>query len=226
MHRLNILIPTINRKDLLRESLLTLDKQLEDFNKLLIIDNGHQNIHEIIHDLNMFKSQQIDIYESPNNLGVAGSWNFGIKYFRDFGDSLLVMNDDIVIGEDQLKKINTILDLGWLVTSSFLWSIFLISKPCWEYFLNKDGYVFDENFFPAYFEDNDFAYRLILARTDNNNEILHRGSRELDPIIQRNSMTIKKDSKLNGNFGKNERYFIKKWGGRPGHEKFKKPFGV
>jgi hypothetical protein len=108
--------------------------------------------------------------------------------------------------------------------------MFVLSKSAWEYFLNKDGYVFDPHFFPAYFEDNDMHYRVQLAYEDVHKQMIkypntfHTGSLEMNPQVFRNSMTIKKDPKINSGFGSNQTYFVRKWGGMPGHEKFKLPF--
>lgn len=229
---LNIIIPTINRKDLLLESLATIDTQTMYFDNILVIDNGNQNIIQDVSDLYMFKEQKLIIYNPNQNLGVAGSWNFGINFYKN-SDYLLILNDDIVISHDQLKRIqdNLLTKKFWLATGNFLWSMFTLSKECWEYFLNKDGYVFDANFYPAYFEDNDMHYRIGLAYLNLHNKKLiypnddwHVGSVEMNPEIFRNSMTIKKDSTLNNNFNKNENYYKIKWGGSPGHEQFLTPF--
>ena len=217
----NIVIPTINRKDLLLELLMSIENQLEYFDKLLVIDNGNQQIIDDIHNRPLVLNNKIDIYIPGTNLGVSGSWNYGINYFKD-GDYILFLNDDVNIGQEQLKRVYEFIQVNifWLLTGNCLWSMFMLSKECWMYFLNNEGYVFDEKFFPAYFEDNDFHHRLLTV-----NSTMHLGSDTMNPEVFRNSMTIKKDSKLNRNFGANESYYIKKWGGRPGHETFKTPFG-
>jgi len=48
MKKLNIVIPTVNRKDLLMEALIPINKQLDQFEKLLIVDNGNQDIENSI----------------------------------------------------------------------------------------------------------------------------------------------------------------------------------
>jgi len=221
MHKLNIVIPTINRKDLLMEALIPINEQQEYFEKLFIIDNGKQDIENSIRNLNMVVNNKVDIHVSEKNLGVGPSWNLGISKYRD-SDFILFLNDDVVIGKNQLQTIHeNILNKipFWLLTGNCLWSMFTLSKECWEFFLSKDGYVFDPNFYPAYFEDNDFHYRVVLEKPE-----LHKGANEMNPVVFRNSMTIKKDPKINSGFGKNSQYFQRKWGGSPGHEKFKTPF--
>lgn len=220
MKNLNIVIPTINRKDLLLEAIIPINKQKDFFSKLLIVDNGKQDIEPAIRNLAIVQNNQVEIVVQDKNLGVSGSWNFGIQKFRD-SDYILFLNDDVVIGNTQLQEIHDRLLTKefWLATGSSLWSMFTMAKPCWEYFLEKDGYVFDEKFFPAYFEDNDFHYRIVMA-----NKEMHVGSGEMNPVIFRNSMTIKKDPKINFGFGPNQQYYVQKWGGMPGHERFTRPF--
>jgi len=227
MKKLNIVIPTINRKDLLLEALNSIDQQLQYFDKILIIDNGHQDIMPAIQHLKLVTKNKLDFHESEANLGVSGSWNFGINKYRD-SDFVLFLNDDVVIGINQLKEVHEkLLNVKpfWLATGNCLWSMFTMSKPCWEYFLEHEGHVFDEKFFPAYYEDNDFHYRLVMVLTNlYGSKDLHVGSAEMNPTLFRNSMTIKKDSSINTGFNKNAQYFKQKWGGTPGHEKFTRPF--
>ncbi len=81
--------------------------------------------------------------------------------------------------------------------------------------------LFDQKFYPAYFEDNDFHYRLKLnkMRAVKTNSALyyHFGSR-----------TIKENKDVgiisNTYFLTNKQYYIEKWGGKPGHELYKTPF--
>jgi len=221
MKKVNIIIPTINRKDLLLEALLPINRQQEYFNKLIIIDNGNQDILHDIRNLQIVKDNKVEILVQPKNLGVSSSWNLGISRSEEV-DYLLFLNDDVVIGENQLKIIhNNLYDVKefWLATGNCLWSMFSLSRACCDFFISKDSFVFDENFYPAYFEDNDFHYRIILA-----DKSKHIYSPEMNPAIFRNSMTIKKDPKLNSGFGKNQQYYINKWGGMPGNEKFTSPF--
>ena len=80
--------------------------------------------------------------------------------------------------------------------------------------------LFDEKFFPAYFEDNDYHYRLQLAGLKaiktNQASFYHYGSatKKRNPeIANQVSMT----------YWDNEAYFCAKWGGKPGNEKLKVP---
>ncbi len=83
--------------------------------------------------------------------------------------------------------------------------------------------LFDQKFYPAYFEDNDFHYRLKLVgmRAVKINIALyyHYGSR-----------TTKENEEVgivsNTFYLTNQQRYIEKWGDKPGKEKFKIPFNL
>ena len=201
-------IPTINRSDLLNEAL---KYYFEDFKNtpIVICDNGNQDI--------LFREENFVLYRPNKNLGVSGSWNMIMDYAKRVGAThVLMLNDDVVLGLSE-KFINLILcsegkDLDF-ISSNNNWSAFILKVESYE----KIG-KFDENFFPAYFEDNDYAYRMTLSKA----KVLYLES--LNPKIYRNSMTIQKDPSLNQRFQLNREYYISKWGGIPSEEKYSKPF--
>jgi len=75
--------------------------------------------------------------------------------------------------------------------------------------------LFDEKFYPAYFEDNDYHYRLRLAGLaaykTNRAAFYHFGSltKNNNPEIQR---------QISETYLINEAYYARKWNGLPGHE--------
>ena len=80
---------------------------------------------------------------------------------------------------------------------------------------------FDELFYPAYFEDNDFHLRLKLAKMrgvkTNQAMYYHYGSR----TVRENPNM----GQINSHYYlMNEERYINKWGGRPGDERFGSPF--
>lgn len=207
-----IAIPTINRKDLLHETLL---KYRVDFPNTLIYvtDNGKQGFEP--------KDYHNDVFfnESSKNLGVAASWNLMINdiFHATYNckiENVLVLNDDIYLGKTEQEIIDFIdTNKFSLATTNLTWCAFILSRETFE----KIG-SFDENIFPAYFEDNDYAYRLKLA------EVPHSCHEFLNPKTFINSGSIAKNPSLNLNFEKNRQYFISKWGGEPHQEQFLTPF--
>ena len=219
--RIGIGIPTINRADLLKQNLEDLSTKFgHKLHKLVIVDNGQQNIEK---DIPAELISNTIIYNEPENLGVAASWNKIIKtcYYQESPvDHIIMLNDDIVFGKDYndvLKIVNEYPNYTFL-NANYFWAVFMISKDC----VDDVGY-FDENFFPAYFEDNDYARRM-------SQQYGHIEARDrkiidsLNPIVKRNSSSIQKNAGLNSRYSINSKYYFKKWGGTPGHERFEKPF--
>lgn len=80
---------------------------------------------------------------------------------------------------------------------------------------------FDENIYPAYFEDNDYHHRIHLAgmKTANLAEvpIFHRGSKTQNHDLNAPVVSSKQ-------FESNRNYYKYKWGGVPGEEKYPTPY--
>lgn len=206
-------IPTINRADLLQP---TLEKYCRDFpnTAIYIVDNGFQ-AWEIKHLPNVY------FIINNVNAGVAKSWNQlldrcynGIQCFTAPCHNALILNDDIYLGKTELDILKFIsLTEFYMAVQPGTWCSFILSKLIYK----KTG-PFDERFFPAYFEDNDYEYRLKLAGFPSTRH------EELKPDVYRNSATIEQDPSLNSNFDYNRNYYINKWGGPPLEETYLSPF--
>ena len=202
-----ILIPTINRKDLLAEALDWYLKNLET--SIIVLDNGKQGPWPT--------EPQLAVFESEKNKGVAGSWNWLIRKAIETGfESFLVLNDDIVLqrGDSEISEIIE----TWGENSFhrprpfYNWSAFLINKTIFE----RVG-QFDEAFVKCFFEDNDYEHRMRVAGVN------VRYEDALNADVYRNSQTILKDPLL-GDYVANREYYLRKWGGPPGEEQYKTPF--
>ena len=201
--KLIIGIPTINRADLLNEAL---EKYFEDFQdtEIFIVDNGNQSI--------ITREKKFAIYKPAENLGVAKSWNI----IMDYADKLdathvLMLNDDIYLGktEHEIKMLIRNNENVDFINSFYNWCSYILKVEAW-----KIAGKFDEDFFPAYFEDNSFDYKMTLSGRKKT------WTSFLDPLIYRNSMTIAKDPALNNRFEHNRQLYIRMWGGIPTEEKY------
>ena len=91
----------------------------------------------------------------PSNLGVAASWNLGIKS-TPHSAGWMVMNHDVSFGVDGVAE---------FFASCSPSNLVLGGKPPWACFwlgsevVKKVG-LFHEGFHPAYFEDNDYEIRV------------------------------------------------------------------
>ena len=196
-------IPTINRADLLNQALAN---YFEDFasTEIVICDNGNQDI--------ITREKMFVIYRPPQNLGVAGSWNMIMDYADRLGFThVLMLNDDIMLGRTE-SELKLLIEENFrvpFINSYQNWCSFILRVDAW-----KQVGGFDTEFFPAYFEDNSFCYKMRLQ----NMERVH--TFELNPLIYRNSMTIAKEPSLNNNFMRNRQVYIDMWGGLPNEEKY------
>jgi GT2 family glycosyltransferase len=202
-----VAIPTINRADLLNEAL---EKYFEDFKDthIAICDNGKQDI--------ITREENFMIYRPEENLGVAKSWNMLMDYADKIeATHVLMLNDDIVLGKTE-HEINMLIRNNMdadFINSFHNWCSYILKVEAW-----KIAGKFDEDFFPAYFEDNSFDYKMTLSGRKKT------WTSFLDPLVYRNSMTIAKDPALNNRFQQNRELYIQMWGGLPSEEKYTTKF--
>jgi GT2 family glycosyltransferase len=186
-----------------------------------IIDNSsHSGFSDSIKDL-LDDYSNITVWPQGTNIGVAPAWN---KFIVTIGsDYVVIANDDVAVHSHTLESLENALkdDSSGAVYAGppglNLFSLFCIPQAAF----NRIG-PFDEAFFPAYYEDNDYVRRCILAAE----RIVHIPEVTYDHI---GSSTIKKYSASEMSLhhaahAKNERYYNEKWGGPPWHERYTTPF--
>lgn len=213
---------------------------------LILIDNASNDGTKDIFK-SYGKKENVKVFINKRNIGCAASWNLGIKtaiedfdsryFFIPNNDTLLhplVIDNLIDLIKDSTIGLATATDVSGKIpiaeevfnllpsvksqiTDCPDFSCFMLKKETIE----KVGY-FDEKFYPAYFEDNDYHYRLRLVglrgvKTDKA-LFYHYGSRTI-----KEGQEIKTISNLG--YTINCDYYSQKWGGQPGNESFKIPFG-
>ena len=201
-------IPTLNRFDLLYPSLILYTQDMPNV-KLFVVDNGNQDI-EL-----KFKHPNLKVIVNHDNLGVAASWNILCKEIFQEHQYAIILNDDVYLGK---KDYEIDMFLKQYPQKEF----FLGTQDFCSYIMPKNTFErvgdFDESFFPAYFEDNDYFYRMRLAH------INYFVAPIINPILYRSSMTMAKDPNILNYFKDNQNRYINKWGGLPESEKYLKPF--
>ena len=219
--KLGVGIPTYNRYDLLETSL---QKYFADFthSHIYIVDNGHQNIFadgmnirqqwQAKNKSNSF--QGLTLIENQENVGVGASWNQLCTKIFEKNDYALILNDDIYLGKTD-EQISEFIEKK---KPSFIratpdWCAFILHKSAYE----QVG-PFDECFYPAYYEDKSYEYRMRLK----NIPILKHP--DLNPVIYQSSQTLEKEPRILEQSKKNKKLYIQMWGGEPGKEKLKQPF--
>jgi len=176
------------------------------------------------------------------NRGVSGAWNLGMKKVLKAGyKHAFILNDDLKFPKGSIDTIwETLLDTGAALVSPtqvrppvkltgyksdvlreggadfFCFAIDI------EQVIDSAGW-FDENFYPAYFEDNDMHRRMILSGlttyVHDGCEVFHEGSKTQN--LNRHKPVTNAHQ-----FESNKAYFALKWGGRPhsGDDIYMTPF--
>ncbi len=170
INKLAVIIPTYDNLNMLKR----LIGQVYNFTpkgfKLFIIEDG-QREDAIIH-LKSLRDERDNITNifHQRNMGVAVSWNDGIKKAEKSGcDIFAIFNDDIEIYPDWWQEVEGKIEQGYDLVSTnqpeppqidhkgtrgFAGHFFILTKRC----INKIGY-FDEQFTPFCGEDTDYSYR-------------------------------------------------------------------
>ena len=238
-----IVIPTLNCLEYTKMTLNSLSLSVPF--GVMVIDNGSVDGTREWLRANI-KTPNFLLLETTKNLGASGSWNCGIRFgFEALRvDYIFILNNDILLLPQTLDLMLEVLkksDVG--LTSAFNvsdkmpdekeffklkipddktlteapdFSCFAINRRV----IDKVG-LFDEAFYPAYFEDNDYHYRMRLegmkALKVHKALYFHFGSR---------TRIMDKEFKeyLDVRYAANREYYRSKWGGEPGQEKFKIPF--
>lgn len=188
-----MIIPILNRYDLLKKSIESIDFPVGE---ILILDNGGENDQ-------IYESEfaNIRVLSLPSNLGMSGSWNLGIKLYPHEKFWVFSSADNIFM-PGSLEKMNNTSATDKLVVSTSGFGFFSVGED-----LIRNVGLFDEYIYPIYFDDNDFADRVERAGF----EIISSGIQVDD---NEGSQTIKSDSKLmNRNhetFVENEKYYRRK----------------
>lgn len=172
-----------------------------------------------------------------DNIGVAAGWNKGIRQaIKDGRRYALIANDDILLETKAVSKCYDFLrdsdativspnfcvpdrdgnsmyfDRQLGIIESIHWSCVFVDM----YKLVENCGWFDENFYPAYFEDNDMFYRMHL--TDQKHYLLtdvgfyHKQSATCVTVVTKDHWDYCQG------------YYNYKWGGLPGEEKYDNPF--
>lgn len=197
----NLIVPTLTRYDLLQQLLDSVDMPV---NHLLIIDNGasehsKDSPFKTLNVSDMFS--EVTYLPMPANLGVAGSWNLGIQSFP-FDDRWFICSDDVVFRPGAMA--------AWYEKSSRSEVTISSEWPYWQFFSVGEEAVervglFDANFFPANFEDDDFGLRcehfgVPVVRIDADHNHVKQGTVHFPGLAEQNQRT----------YPENESYFNQK----------------
>lgn len=147
-----LIVPTLTHYDLLQNMLNSIDIPVD---RIIVIDNGGS-----LESVECSLANTINIISLPSNIGVASSWNLGIK-LTAFSEWWLIANDDILWNPGSLSrlckhvgKMNIVAD--WGPFSAF--SGFAIDDEA----IASIG-LFDEYYYPGVGEELNYWRRAIMS---------------------------------------------------------------
>lgn len=203
-------------------SAITLEKAVESVlnqdyeTEILLIQNG-KAVEEVCAAFER-EYENISVYRPQFNLGCSAGWNYACNYFFSKYERVFLMNDDFqLIDRDILTKI----DKAYEDDPNAHWHLWGFSAVTISRELYDKVGAFDEGFWPAYYEDNDYYQRSIHLGVEwkgiTDIEVFHDGSSSTrtSPWIQMLNQRT---------FQINKQRYIAKWGGEPHHEKYELPW--
>lgn len=197
-----LICPTLNQPAGLRAMLGSIDHPVD---QVVIIDNGGHC------------PSDIEAIRLPHNIGVAASWNLGIKV-TPLAPWWLIVNDDITFGPGDLARLQATVDPG---AAAIYFMLGMTSFVITRHTLNAVGWFDESASHPAYNEDVDYCRRIDLAglpRVEVGFSGTHIGSATIyaDPVLRA----------INGRtHSGNDARYAAKWGGsKLGGETYSTPF--
>jgi GT2 family glycosyltransferase len=216
--KIMLAVPTLNRLDRLTEMLDSVASSTRLPDRVLLVNNGGQITDA--HRTEWSRSFELDVFTPVRNLGVAGSVNFAWRNTPD-GWFWMHANDDVVLDPRCIELMADQAGLGFIVPEHGEGSAFTV------FMVNHDlkdelGY-FDEQFFPAYAEDNDLGRRMNILGVKRvivkDAAYFHHTSSTLK------AYTPAQERAHHDQFRANVRRYITKWGGEMDKsEKFTVPY--
>lgn len=195
-----------------------------DKSKLVIVNNWHNN--EVGALCNEYFKQGAEVQWYRNNLGCGAAMNIGLRKIESDGlDYVIILSpsalftnsiqDFVDIIEEREKKEKNYYYLTVANMKTDLHA-FAVTKRC----VDEVG-LYDENFYPVYYDDTDYGYRMSLIGAQKTLCYPPRISQDLGG-------GVKSDEGIFNLYWVNVNhihdYYVRKWGGEHTQELFKTPF--
>jgi len=237
-----ILLPVTTSARLVRNKLDDL-KGYED--KLVVVNNWTDK--QATKQVKELAARGAEAWDCSYNLGLAATWNFGMKRMMDDGcDFLIILAPSAVFDKSIQYFVDAILEkeeerkrCRYVCSGTATLHCFAQTR----YSVEVGGY-FDENFWPIYYEDTDYCHRSksngvgITQRVDSRNR-MNTNTKDLvsntinlgmNDVVSSHSYSISCNSSAEimrlhqMNSARWSRYYVDKWGGQQGSEQWQNPF--
>lgn len=144
----NLIVPVLNRYDLLQRMLDTIDLKIAH---LVLVDNSDDLTSLRFPD----KIKNVHYIPLPANLGIAGSWNLGIKVLPHH-DRWFFASNDIMFAPKDLEQLSLAkTDELTLTQTEPFFQAFAVGQE-----VVRHVGLFDESFHPAFGQDTDYLRRV------------------------------------------------------------------
>jgi len=97
----SVVIPTRNRKDLLKCALKSIQEQSYQNLQIIVQDNNTPNLSE--EDVNPYDDNRVEFYKSSIDIGMLENWQSGLSRVR--GDLFLRFDDDNILAEQYIENV-------------------------------------------------------------------------------------------------------------------------
>ena len=202
-------ILTLVKHDLLTRLINSIDYKVDTV--VILFQHGYNNF-----DFSKIKNNFINKFifiASSFNIGVSRGWNYILEnYLKTY---CIISGDDNYFIPGNLEKVAKFMtddklnDIMFTFNEHISFSTYIFTKKA----LETVGY-FDENIYPAYFEDNDYHYRIKLSGNDfiqiPGVDILS-GDNNTKHSCTLNSVNNEYRNKMGECYLRNESYFKSKW---------------
>jgi hypothetical protein len=196
-------IPTYCRYDLLEALLLSAEAGSLRPAGYIIIDNGNAYPRERLNAVLGERASVAELISPGTNIGVAAAWNRILELTKE-DDGVIISNDDIEFSPKTFEELSTALEVGHPFVEGDGWALFGQTVGL----TNEVGY-YDENFWPAYYEDVDYEERLrrlgIVPFAPLSTPVKHHG--------WATTRALGDAAWLAEGRARNHAYFLQKWGG-------------
>lgn len=221
--RLFIGIPVLNRPDLLARCLAAVDHPAD----VVVVNNSvDPGVRAAIAAAALAAADEaagrrVQVLSQRRNLGVAASWNLIARTgFAAGHDWVFVGSNDTRLCPGSLRAAAAApKEPDVRVWHLCDWNFFLIRRSTIE-----DVGWFDENFYPAYEEDRDYAYRCTLAGVRRADVPGAGGDHVGSATIKSDPRYAALNAVTHGTWNAN--HYRMKWGGDAGAERFRTPYGL
>jgi hypothetical protein len=197
-------IPTFCRYDLLESLLLSAEAGTVKPDGYIIIDNGNGFSVERVKALLGDRASVVELISPGTNIGVAAAWNRILEMTLDDA-GVIISNDDIEFGPRTFEELSHGIEAG---LADFVegdgWALFGQATQ-----VTRSVGWYDENFWPAYYEDVDYDERMrrlgVMRKNPLSEPVKHHGWATTTAVGNADWLKLGRE--------RNHAYFLRKWGG-------------